>query len=93
MFCLFIFSSLASKKKKKNLSQSEAILHVSSRALNCKRRQKEETAINFCAAYCIALIKWMFVPFASQTKSLSAAKDNAAHLLLPLIGEGWDVML
>ena len=38
----------------------------------------------------IALTEWMFLPFASQTKSLSAAKDNAAHLLLPLLGEGWD---
>ena len=38
----------------------------------------------------IALTEWMYVPFASQTKSFSAAKDNAAHLLLPLLGEGWD---
>ena len=38
----------------------------------------------------ITLTEWMFIPFASQTKSLSAAKDNAAHLLLPLLGEGWD---
>ncbi len=55
-----------------------------------KRTKREKHAIVFCAAYGIALTEWMFVPFALQTKSLSAAKDNAAHLLLPLLGEGWD---
>ena len=64
---LFIFSSLASKKK--------------------KRTKKEETAINFCAAYGIALVEWTFVPFASQTKSLSAAKTTQRIYSFPYLGK------
>ena len=50
----------------------------------CEEKRKSEPkkkkhAIVFCDACGIALIKRTYIPFASQTKSLSAAKDNAAH--------------
>ena len=62
--------------------KSEAILHVSSRALNCKRRQREKHAKDFCAACGIALTEWTYVLFASLTKSFRFCYRAYAHAKL-----------
>ncbi len=62
--------------------KSEAILHVSSKALNCKRRQREKHAKDCCAACGIALTEWTYILFASLTKSFGFCYRAYAHAKL-----------